>query len=491
MGKTCSIFLSFADEDSVFAEELDKHLAPLQRRGIISVWDRRKLIPGQSRTDAVEQHIQSANLILFIVSVDYLASEHCSGNDGDIAKALSRHTNKQSAVIPILARAVDWQSTSFCHLQPLPRDGNPVCNWYNRDSILVTIVHELKQQIECMSLTEKSNQIQNAKNCRNNKFSRRCNNEIGEGPFQSFDRINLRWMGMTAIGFLMALAIVLVSFILFREKSADQPIIVFRPSLSSGANEIDQTQWDTPADFIAKIQSTDPKKIIIEVSSKRDEERRELWRLVRALRKENDQLISAMRYLQSQAKVWQHDQRLKERSLAQIVDRIEAMSQPYDDASVVTPKYLNTSDHFDASMKTDTLSQSNNSTSEEHTLSVSNSRKKRDFLGSLRRCDCWFSDDILCGFLPGDELTHYEHGKGPGITHADYENCRTINQCANQIKTSCDTFHVDRHDATGLLSMNCLSSSMAQQVCRSKGFKSAILCQIYNNGKLWKMWECK
>jgi hypothetical protein len=88
----------------------------------------------------------SANIILLLISADFLASDYCY--DIELRHAMERHEAKQARVIPIILRAVDWHSAPFGRLNALPRDGRPVTSWANQDEAFFDIVRGIRSVAE-------------------------------------------------------------------------------------------------------------------------------------------------------------------------------------------------------------------------------------------------------------------------------------------------------------------------------------------------------
>src|SRR5687767_4382960 len=73
--KPAEVFLSYAREDEGLADELLKHLAPLVRAQRITAWHRRMTPAGAPQQSAIEEHLNQSEIILLLVSADYLASD--------------------------------------------------------------------------------------------------------------------------------------------------------------------------------------------------------------------------------------------------------------------------------------------------------------------------------------------------------------------------------------------------------------------------------
>ncbi len=140
-----TLFYSYADEDEELRKELEKHLSLLQQQGVIAGWHHHKVMPGANRGQASDEHISSAQIILLLMSPDFLAS---NASHSQMQRALQRHENGLAHVIPLLLCPVDWEPALFAHLHVLPRNGQPVTTWKNSDLAFVDIAEGLRSAIE-------------------------------------------------------------------------------------------------------------------------------------------------------------------------------------------------------------------------------------------------------------------------------------------------------------------------------------------------------
>src|SRR5947207_1104982 len=125
------LFYCYAREDKVLRDELEKHLIPLKRQYRLTNWHDREILPGEDWEQAIDQHLNSAHLVLLLISPDFMASDYCYGKE--MAKALERERMGTCCVIPILLRPTDWEDSPFNHLQMLPTDAHPITTWPDRD----------------------------------------------------------------------------------------------------------------------------------------------------------------------------------------------------------------------------------------------------------------------------------------------------------------------------------------------------------------------
>lgn len=144
--KTIEIFYSYAHEDEELRDKLEKHLAVLKAQGVITSWHDRQISPGKDWEREVSSHLDTSQIILLLVSADFIASNYCYGVE--MKQAMKRLDTKEVRVIPIILRPVDnWQETPFGRLQALPRDGKAVTSWSNRDEAFEDVAKGIRQVI--------------------------------------------------------------------------------------------------------------------------------------------------------------------------------------------------------------------------------------------------------------------------------------------------------------------------------------------------------
>jgi predicted alpha/beta hydrolase family esterase len=145
--KPIEVFFSFAHQDEKLRDELEKHLSILKRQGIITAWHHRKVGAGKEYQNEIDTHLDTASLILLLISADFIASDYCW--DVEVRRAMERHEAKQARVIPvILRRTDDWKNAWFGGLQPLPNDGKPVSEWGNRDKAFCNVAQGIRAAVK-------------------------------------------------------------------------------------------------------------------------------------------------------------------------------------------------------------------------------------------------------------------------------------------------------------------------------------------------------
>jgi hypothetical protein len=118
----------------------------LERNGIIECWHDRQLTPGQDWNLGIKAEMEAAQLILLLVSPDFLASDYI--HDVEIKHALERHKHGTARVIPIILRPCNWVLTSLAKLQALPKNAKAVTSWPDIDEALLDVAKGIQRAAE-------------------------------------------------------------------------------------------------------------------------------------------------------------------------------------------------------------------------------------------------------------------------------------------------------------------------------------------------------
>ncbi|MEZ4301241.1 MAG: hypothetical protein R3B70_40275 [Polyangiaceae bacterium] len=131
------IYVSASRKDDRIVERLEKHLAPLLRARSATLWHRGMLGLGLERRAEAQRQLDSAHLLLAILSSDYLAEEdtYLEGEQAVRKNGLW--------VVPILARPAAFELSPFRELQPVPFNRVPVTSWSDQDSAFTEIAQAI------------------------------------------------------------------------------------------------------------------------------------------------------------------------------------------------------------------------------------------------------------------------------------------------------------------------------------------------------------
>jgi len=143
-----SLFFSYSHKDEDLRNELEVHLSALKRQGVISTWHDRRITAGTEFDGAIDQNLDSADVILLLVSPDFINSDYCYKTE--MERAMERHKSGDARVIPVILRPCDWHDLKFGKLLATPTDGKPVMKWPDKDEAFLDVVKAIKAALKEM-----------------------------------------------------------------------------------------------------------------------------------------------------------------------------------------------------------------------------------------------------------------------------------------------------------------------------------------------------
>lgn len=140
------VFFSYSHADEALRDQLEKQLSLLKRQGIVEVWHDRRIGAGQDFAHEIDQHVETDDIILLLVSADFLNSDYCY--DKEMTRAMERHHEGEAIVIPVILRACDWHGAPFGKLNATPPGGKPVTQYADRDQALYEVAKAVRSAAE-------------------------------------------------------------------------------------------------------------------------------------------------------------------------------------------------------------------------------------------------------------------------------------------------------------------------------------------------------
>ncbi|HEY9648687.1 MAG TPA: TIR domain-containing protein [Chroococcidiopsis sp.] len=147
--RAIELFFSYSHRDEDLRDEMAKHLSILKRQGVISTWHDRSIDAGTEWAQEIDSHLNSAQVILLLISPDFIASDYCF--DIEMGRAMERHEAGEACVIPVILRPVDWSGAPFSKLQAYPKNAKPVTTWANQDEAFLNVTQGIRNAVERLS----------------------------------------------------------------------------------------------------------------------------------------------------------------------------------------------------------------------------------------------------------------------------------------------------------------------------------------------------
>ena len=174
------IFFCYAHEDEVLLNKLKSQLSPLRRQGLIEIWHDRDIGAGTKWEEEINTHLNEANIILLLISPDFMDSDYCYGKE--MQRALERDQRGEAHVIPVILRPVYWQGI-LGNLQALPTDAEPITSshWHTLDEAFHNVVEGLLKSLQQPSEQPSTDEVLTS--------SYHFSNEVIPTGFEDLDRI--------------------------------------------------------------------------------------------------------------------------------------------------------------------------------------------------------------------------------------------------------------------------------------------------------------
>ena len=147
------VFVSYAHRDERDMERLNAHLKLAERQRLISVWYDRMLKAGDAWDPRILDELNRADIIVMLVSADFLASEYIF--EKEFPRALERHRANDATAIAVILKDCEWFQTDVQYIQVLPKDGRPVKKWVQRDTAWTAVATTVRRTAEAIRMKRK------------------------------------------------------------------------------------------------------------------------------------------------------------------------------------------------------------------------------------------------------------------------------------------------------------------------------------------------
>ena len=146
------LFYSYSHKDARFRNAMEKSLALLKKNKLLQDWCDQQILPGKNISPEVRQRMKQANIIVFLFSPDFIASDECR-YEWEYAKGLASDS-KILCRIPIILRDCPWKDfLGGDDLKALPTDGVPVAQFDDHDKAWLQVYEGIKAVVNELRLT--------------------------------------------------------------------------------------------------------------------------------------------------------------------------------------------------------------------------------------------------------------------------------------------------------------------------------------------------
>ncbi len=147
MATPVKVFISYARKDEAYKNELQKWLKPYVKNQLIETWDDSYIEPGQEWDITIKEALKSAEVALFLISPDFMASDYIRRVEIKNA-ALERYQQDTVKIVPIIIRPADFSYLELQKFQALPRNAKPISSYDDRDAAWLEVTQNLRVLFE-------------------------------------------------------------------------------------------------------------------------------------------------------------------------------------------------------------------------------------------------------------------------------------------------------------------------------------------------------
>ena len=142
-----NLFYSYSHRDSRYREAMERSLAWLRRDGLLVDGSDQSILPGRNIPTAAQDKIDNAEIVVFLLSPDFLASDECMKEWRRAEQLATEHPHQFR--IPIIVRDCAWKDLlAQDNLKALPQDGVPVVGFDSQDVAWQQVYEGIKAVVD-------------------------------------------------------------------------------------------------------------------------------------------------------------------------------------------------------------------------------------------------------------------------------------------------------------------------------------------------------
>lgn len=141
-----SLFISYSHRDELYRDELRGALTIYERNGELIIWDDTKIVVGQKWEPEILQKLEEADIVVLLVSNDFIKSDYCYQKE--MAIALERHESGQCVIVPVIVRSCRFEKGPVGKIQAVYPEGKAIKRHRDRDHAWVEATKYIDGAIE-------------------------------------------------------------------------------------------------------------------------------------------------------------------------------------------------------------------------------------------------------------------------------------------------------------------------------------------------------
>lgn len=153
--RALNLFISYSHEDEEMFNNLKKHLIMLKRNNVINELSDVMLTVGDAVDEELNKMIERSDLILFLISIDFLNSKYCY--DNELQQALERLDNDQVRIIPVVIKKCKWQDSVLGKYLSATKNGVPVSKYRDENDAWCEVIESIEEAYKKFHAVNKTN----------------------------------------------------------------------------------------------------------------------------------------------------------------------------------------------------------------------------------------------------------------------------------------------------------------------------------------------
>jgi len=145
MDQRLNLLIAYAPTDAELKNEMEKQLSKLRKTKKASVWSNMNITVTNKWDEITKKKLKEADVILILISQNFLNTEPVWKEE--VATVIERHSYGTALVLPVILTPFTSPAMPILTLDPLPKDGQPIASFTNREAIYNEIFNELEQSI--------------------------------------------------------------------------------------------------------------------------------------------------------------------------------------------------------------------------------------------------------------------------------------------------------------------------------------------------------
>jgi TIR domain len=139
------VFISYSHNDARWLQRLQVHLKPLEREGLVDLWDDTKIAAGTRWQESISEAIETARVAVILVSADFIASDFISNQE--LPWLLTRAASRGTRIIPVIVSPSAFEDTELGQFQAINTPGRPLSalSKGEQEQVLASLVKAIRE----------------------------------------------------------------------------------------------------------------------------------------------------------------------------------------------------------------------------------------------------------------------------------------------------------------------------------------------------------